>query len=290
MQIKNIISQCSEYIILTALLLSFIFIIRYILYKPKDRILYTKFLNIKIQYDFRIFIMLFSLYFTIKRIFIFSNIVIGVYASAMVWGFVEVIGTFLKDCATYESEKEKFYPAMFKKLGDIKDIIKENLDNINYGKIREKLSDIYEHIINSQHEFSIFILSDEYLGIHNYISTLLEDFDTFYEDSYEELNKIIIIESKKEIDNRELDKELKIEKLNNIILPTFGMDKIYKFCGVRAGNEGDILNRISIGVPKSIKHQCTFKPIFDIDKYANSNNKCTYAQVFKILFVLKWFK
>lgn len=289
-QIKKAMTQPFEYIILGLLIWCIFCVIRYIIYKPKDKILYTKYLNIKIQYDFRFFIMLLSLYLALKRVLFHSDIIVGVYASAMVWGFVELVGIFLKYCATYETEKEKFYPEIYKKLGDIKNIIKNEFDNINYEKIKNEILDIYYIVINAQHEYSIYVLSDEYLGMHNYISALLEDFDTFYEKAPEELKKVIIIKSKQEIDNKNLDEELYIDIIDSIVEPTFSEDKIYKFHGVRAGNEGDLLNRISIGMPKSIKYLSTFKPTFEIDKYINSNNKLTYIEVFKIIFFLRWFK
>lgn len=290
MQINNLVLICFKSIILIILIFCLIFIIKYTIYNPKDKLLYAKYLNIKIQYEFRFLIMLLALLFALNKIFVCNDLIIGIYASAIVWGFVEIIGTFLKDCATYETEKEMFYSDIHEKLGDAKAVIKNGFDNINYKELRNKILNIYNIIVDSQQKYSIFSLSDEFLAIHNYIAIMLENFDAYYDNDPSKLYELIIIDSERKIDNTTLNKELKIDKLNSIIQPNFDTDKIYKFRGIKSGNEGDILNQISLEMPQSVKRLCTFKPISEIDKYINLNNNLSHKQVLKILFCLNWFK
>ena len=193
----------------------------------------------------------------------------------------------LIDITTHLHKQFQFYSRMQDK--DILIVIRKII-KCDYKVINDNLIELVDSIIKYQNNYKIFILSKEFLMVHNYFLCLQENVEIFYKDESDKVYNILIKYSKQEISNEDA---IAISAENEgdpfeFSYPEFNSNEIYKLHNVKSMDEGDIYYNIKIA--NRIKETLTFKPLYDLKKFMANDRACTFFVVLKIIFFSKWFK
>lgn len=241
---------------------------------------------------FRIFIFVISFigcwYAHIYKDNSFSNLILGISGSALVWSLIHIIDYSIDMANQYHNEKNRFLVLKNRDFRKIKNIIRPTLNSnqeLSRKEISQAINEMIQDLNNYYFENSIYPLSFEFIDFYDYMNRLsyifteeLSEDDLKLKDNQEYYNKLVVTDvlenpSEKLINNlRDINEEIIYEASNEYLysndLPTnFSL-------------KGNLDN--TIGSNQVITYK-TFKPDLDFD-YINTSNKNTLKIVLEVLF------
>ncbi len=142
--------------------------------------IYEAQLKLKRILDFRILVfvvasILMLVYFFIPTCFLqLGNILIGIACSAGVWSLVELFDLATQTYCQYVTEKNDFFGGMNDEFEKLREIFKEyeQAEQVPWDKVNDCVEDIYNYLYEFSFKSSVFVLTEEWEKITNYIERL----------------------------------------------------------------------------------------------------------------------
>lgn len=100
------------------------------------------------------------------------GIVLGIAASALVWALVELFDFFVSTYHRYCLERSQFILLMTRKWSEIRGLLSENRDEIEWKPIKHLIELLYEEVANYPFCGGVYAVSKEFEDIANYINRM----------------------------------------------------------------------------------------------------------------------
>lgn len=91
------------------------------------------------------------------------GIVIGISASALVWSIVEICDFFINTYYEYETERSAFLKITTMYFSKIKDIIRDNVEEIPMHEIKQVINELYSEMTNIELSFNEYCVDKNYI-------------------------------------------------------------------------------------------------------------------------------